>query len=129
MCPRNFQELFMATKARLTPQNVTSLVANARSNGGVDKLMADLSAKGFRAVVEDMFELSDEQRAQLDAVLSKDYDAICRDACLIALRTGGPIRYTVTKAKAAGPRSLRADVECEGDLDELHCGVTIDCPI
>jgi hypothetical protein len=119
----------MATKARLTPQTVTSLVENARSNGGVEKLMADLSAKGFRAVVEDLFELSDEQRAQLDAVLSKDYDAICRDACLIALRTGGPIRYTITKAKAGGPRSLRADVECEGDLDELHCGVNIECPI
>jgi len=119
----------MATKARLTPQNVKSFVENARSNGGVDKLMAELSAKGFRAVVEDMFELSDEQRAQLDAVLSKDYDAIVRDACLIALKTGGPIRYTVSKAKATGVRSLRADVECDGDLDELHCGVTIDCPI
>ena len=119
----------MATKARLTPQTVKSLVENARSNGGVEKLMADLSAKGFRAVIEDMFELSDEQRAQFDSVLSKEYDAICRDACLIALKTGGPIRYTVTKAKAAGPRSLRTDVECEGDLDELHCGATFECPI
>lgn len=120
----------MANKARLTPQNVKSLIEGARrEHGRVDKLMAELSAKGFRTVVEDMFELSDEQRVQLDAVLSKDYDTICRDACLIALKTGGPITYTVSKAKATGPRSLRADVECEGDLDELHCGATFECPI
>jgi hypothetical protein len=120
----------MSPKVRLTSQSVKSVVDDVRRDRArVEKLMAELSQKGFRAVVEDMFELSDEQRAQLDAVLSKDYDAICRDACLIALKTGGPIAYTVTKAKATGRRSLRADVECDGDLDELHCGVTIDCPI
>ena len=89
-----------------------------------------LTERGFRAVVDDMFDLSDQQRARLDAVLSKEYDAICRDACLIALKTGGAIKYSVSRGKRRSePPALRANVECEGDPDELHCGVTFECPI
>jgi hypothetical protein len=41
-----------------------------REHGRVERLTKALTERGFRAVVEDMFELSDRQRAQLDAVLS-----------------------------------------------------------
>lgn len=120
----------MATnKVRLTAQSLKSVLADVRrENGRVEKLTKDFTERGFRAVVEEIFELSDTQRARFDAVLSKDYDTICRDACLIALKTGGDIKYSVgSETEGAGPRALRANVECEGDLDELHCGVTFEC--
>ncbi|MET0486240.1 MAG: hypothetical protein ABW216_11135 [Candidatus Rokuibacteriota bacterium] len=125
------EEIAMAQKVRLTPQSLKSVLEDVRrDHGRVERLTKALTERGFRAVVEDMFDLSDQQRAQLDAVLSKEYDTICRDACLIALKTGGAIKYAVSSGKErTGVQALRANVECEGDPDELHCGVTFECPI
>jgi len=119
----------MASKRSLTARGLTSLMKSVRSAPGrVEELSTDLSTRGFRAVVEDTFELTDYQRARLDAVLTPEFETICRDACLIALKTGGTIRYSTKRAKDGEPPGiLRADVECDGDLDELHCGVTFEC--
>ena len=112
----------MAQKDSLSAHGLASFMESVRrEHGRVEELTTALSERGFRAVVEDMFELSEYQRARLDAMMTPEFEAICRDACLIALKTGGSIMYSVTKVKdGGGPRPMRADVECEGDLDELH---------
>jgi hypothetical protein len=119
----------MPQKVRLTTQSLKSVLGDVRrEDGRVEKLTKAFTERGFRAVVEDLFDLSDQQRARLDAVMTKEYDAICRDACLIALRTGGDIKYSVgAGAEGVGSGALRANVECDGDLNELHCGVTFEC--
>jgi hypothetical protein len=121
----------VVNKDRLTPQRLESFMEHVRrDHSRIQDLTTALSMRGFRAVIDDWFELTPEQRAALDAVMTKEFETICRDACLVALRTGGAIRYAVRKtadAAVAGPPALRANVECEGDLDELHCGVTFEC--
>ncbi|MDQ3676435.1 MAG: hypothetical protein M3401_06470 [Actinomycetota bacterium] len=119
----------MVNKENLTARSLDSFMEEVRSQDGrVEELAGALLERGFRAVLEDMFELSGQQRARLDAVLTKEFETICRDACLIALKTNGSITYSIREVDDGDePQAMRADVECEGDLDEMHCGVTFEC--
>ena len=62
----------MAQKVRLTTQSLKSVLGDVRrEDGRVEKLTKAFTERGFRAVVEDIFDLSDQQRARLDAVINK----------------------------------------------------------
>jgi hypothetical protein len=89
----------------------------------VEEAIRELRNRGFRAVVEEVFELNDHHRIELDIAMTEDFEPICRDACIMALRRQGTIAFV---HEGHHPPNMRAEVYCKY-TGGVECGVRFDC--
>jgi hypothetical protein len=111
---------------RLTTEGVKKLNDEVRKDPKTKReAMSELRERGFRATVEEVFELSDEQRAEMDRTMSPDFEDICRRATLFALERDGKIEF---KHAGHNPPNMTAEVYCRGSAGpSIECGVRFEC--
>lgn len=109
---------------RLSGCSVEQLMQQLREDSGlVAEAVGELRDRGFRAVVESVFELSDHQYRELDTTMTDEFAAICRDACIMALEHEGSITYVEERHN---PPNMRANVYCSYS-GGIECGVRFEC--
>jgi hypothetical protein len=90
----------------------------------LSNVIEELTNRGFRAVVESTFDLSPYQRQELEDTMTPELEAICRDACLMALKHDGKILYV---EEGHSPSNLRVTAYCKGSRGGVECGVRFEC--
>jgi hypothetical protein len=114
----------MPDKRKLTTCTLETLMEEVRADPALANEFADaLAERGFRSVVEENFELSEHQRRELDEAMTEEFSAICRDACIMALRHDGNIIYV---QEGHTPPNMRANVYCKYS-GAVECGVRFEC--
>ena len=84
-----------------------------------------LGRQGFRATVEEFFDLDDHQRDELQRTMDSDFEDVCGRAAVFALRKGGKIEF---RHEGHDPPNMTAEVYCRGSAGPaLECGVRFTC--
>jgi hypothetical protein len=110
---------------KLSTPNVDKVVKHLHDNPqDKDEAIQRLREKGFRATVEEVFELDQEQKTELERTVDGDFEDICRRATIFALERGGKIEY---RHEGHSPPNMMAQVYCRAGVLEAECGVIFIC--
>jgi hypothetical protein len=106
---------------KLNEGNVQKLVAQMRKDSNLkDEAVGALRARGFRATVQEVFELTPQQQAEVTDALPPELEEICVRATLMAIERGGKIEY---RHEGHNPPNLTVEAYCKTN----ECGVRFIC--
>lgn len=106
---------------RLNEANVQKIAAELRKDRALkDEAVGQIRSRGFRATVQDLFELTPQQQAELTEAMPPELEDIATRATLMALERGGKIEY---RHEGHNPPNLTVEVYCK----IAECGVRFKC--